>query len=179
MRHSCIFLSVILLGLAACKSTEQKPTAPQAPTAATPPKPADMGSSALVPAPTTSPTPPPLPEGMTFTTTPSGLQYAIVRPGTGPNPTSGQTVQVHYTGWLEADGTKFDSSVDRGQPFAFPVGSGKVIKGWDEGVLGMKVGEKRRLLIPSNLAYGPRGAGGKIPPDAKLVFDIELLAIKP
>ena len=90
----------------------------------------------------------------------------------------GQQVTVHYTGWLDADGqpgTKFDSSVDRGQPFSFVIGVGQVIKGWDEGVLEMKVGEKRRLFIPSDLGYGPYGAGSSIPPNAALIFDVELL----
>jgi FKBP-type peptidyl-prolyl cis-trans isomerase len=110
-------------------------------------------------------------------TTASGLQYEVLREGNGPVAKAGQTVSVHYTGWL-TNGTKFDSSVDRGQPFDFPLGAGRVIKGWDEGVAGMKVGEKRKLTIPSNLGYGERGAGGVIPPNATLVFDVELLGIQ-
>lgn len=101
--------------------------------------------------------------------------------GSGREAISGKQVSVHYTGWLNtngAKGTKFDSSVDRGQPFSFALGSGQVIKGWDEGVKGMKVGGKRTLKIPSDMAYGPRGAGGVIPPNADLIFDVELLDVK-
>ena len=98
-----------------------------------------------------------------YQTTPTGLKYAIITPGDGEPARRGQTVNVHYTGWLE-NGTKFDSSRDRNQPFAFPLGGGRVIKGWDEGVEGMKPGEKRQLVIPANLGYGSRGAGGAIPP---------------
>lgn len=108
--------------------------------------------------------------------TASGLQYEIIKPGTGPSPKAGQKVMVHYTGWLE-NGTKFDSSVDRGQPFIFSIGMGQVIKGWDEGVMAMQVGEKRRLVIPANLGYGARGAGTIIPPNATLIFEVELLKV--
>ena len=107
-------------------------------------------------------------------TTSSGLQYIDLKVGTGPTAQAGQTVSVHYTGWLE-NGKKFDSSVDRGQPFSFPLGAGRVIKGWDEGVQGMKVGGKRKL--PSNLGYDARGAGGVIPSNATLVFEVELLVV--
>ncbi len=110
-------------------------------------------------------------------TTPSGLTYVDQVVGTGEVAVAGKTVNVHYTGWLE-NGKKFDSSVDRGQPFSFPLGAGRVIKGWDEGVQGMKVGGKRKLTIPSNLGYGPQGAGGVIPPNATLIFDVELLGIR-
>jgi len=110
-------------------------------------------------------------------TTESGLKYIDIKVGEGKSPASGQMVQVHYTGWL-TDGKKFDSSVDRGQPFSFQIGVGRVIKGWDEGVMTMKEGGKRRLIIPSELAYGERGAGGVIPPNATLVFDVDLLQVQ-
>lgn len=110
-------------------------------------------------------------------TTPSGLTYRDQVVGSGPVAVAGKTVSVHYTGWL-TNGQKFDSSVDRGQPFSFPLGAGRVIKGWDEGVQGMKVGGKRKLTIPSELGYGTRGAGGVIPPNATLVFDVELLGVQ-
>ncbi len=110
-------------------------------------------------------------------TTPSGLKYVDQVVGTGEAAVAGQNVSVHYTGWLE-NGKKFDSSVDRGQPFSFPLGAGRVIKGWDEGVQGMKVGGKRKLTIPSDLGYGSRGAGGVIPPNATLIFDVELLGVR-
>jgi peptidylprolyl isomerase len=106
-----------------------------------------------------------------------GLQYEDLNVGTGAEPKTGQTVVVHYTGWL-TNGKKFDSSVDRGRPFEFAIGEGHVIKGWDEGVATMKVGGKRKLTIPPELAYGSRGAGGVIPPNATLVFEVELLGIK-
>lgn len=112
----------------------------------------------------------------TLRTTPSGLQIIEVKPGTGKEATAGSTVSVHYTGWL-TDGTEFDSSIGS-DPIVFPVGTGAVIPGWDEGLLGMKVGEKRRLVIPPALAYGERGAGGVIPPNATLVFDVELLEVQ-
>ncbi len=117
---------------------------------------------------------------MARTKTASGLEYEIIKEGTGVSPRAGQQVTVHYTGWLDNNGqpgTKFDSSVDRGQPFVFVVGIGQVISGWDEGIMDMKVGEKRRLIIPSNLGYGERGAGRVIPPHATLIFDVELLAV--
>ena len=110
-------------------------------------------------------------------TLPSGLKYVDLKKGGGAEAKAGASVSVHYTGWL-TDGKKFDSSVDRGEPFQFKLGAGMVIKGWDEGVAGMKVGGKRQLTIPANLAYGERGAGGVIPPGATLIFDVELLAVK-
>jgi peptidylprolyl isomerase len=109
-------------------------------------------------------------------TTESGLQYVDIVEGTGATPEAGQTVTVHYTGTLE-DGTKFDSSRDRNRPFSFRIGAGQVIRGWDEGLATMKVGGQRRLIIPPELGYGARGAGGVIPPNATLIFDVELLSI--
>ena len=113
-------------------------------------------------------------------TTPSGLQYEDTVEGTGDVALEGQRVTVHYTGWLFADGVqgvKFDSSKDRGTPFVFNLGAGSVIRGWDEGVAGMKVGGSRTLIIPPGLGYGARGAGGVIPPQATLKFDVELLKL--
>ena len=114
-------------------------------------------------------------------TSPSGLQITDTKVGTGAAPKAGQTCVVHYTGWLYengAKGKKFDSSVDRGQPFEFPLGMHRVIAGWDEGVTTMKVGGKRTLIIPPELGYGARGAGGVIPPNATLIFDVELIDVK-
>ena len=108
--------------------------------------------------------------------TATGLGYVDLVQGAGAQPKTGDTVSVHYTGWLKS-GAKFDSSVDRGTPFEFPVGKGRVIKGWDEGVISMKVGGKRKLIIPAHLGYGDRGAGGVIPPGATLIFEVELLGI--
>jgi FKBP-type peptidyl-prolyl cis-trans isomerase FkpA len=113
---------------------------------------------------------------MSQTTTSSGLVFEELTVGSGDAATLGQTVSVHYTGWL-ADGTKFDSSRDRNEPFEFPLGAGYVIRGWDEGVQGMRVGGVRKLTIPPALGYGARGAGGVIPPNATLTFEVELLEI--
>jgi len=117
---------------------------------------------------------------MSMITTPSGLQYEDTVTGQGAVAEKGQYVKVHYTGWLFNDGqqgNKFDSSKDRGQPFSFPLGAGRVIQGWDQGVQGMKVGGTRVLTIPAHLGYGARGAGGVIPPNATLVFEVELLGV--
>ncbi len=105
------------------------------------------------------------------------LKVEDIDPGFGDAARAGKTVTVHYTGWLE-DGTRFDSSYDRGEPFTFPLGGGRVIRGWDEGVQGMKVGGRRKLIIPPELGYGARGAGRLIPPDATLVFDVELIEVR-
>ena len=114
---------------------------------------------------------------MTQVTTASGLVIEDIEVGTGAEAVAGKNVQVHYTGWL-TDGRKFDSSKDRNDPFQFPLGQGHVIKGWDEGVQGMKIGGARKLTIPAHLGYGARGAGGVIPPNATLVFEVELLDLQ-
>ena len=118
---------------------------------------------------------------MTITTTASGLQYEEITVGEGAEAQAGQNVTVHYTGWLRNDdgsaGNKFDSSKDRNDPFEFPLGAGRVIQGWDEGVQGMKIGGKRKLTIPAALGYGARGAGGAIPPNATLIFEVDLLGV--
>lgn len=159
-----VVLAVVAYAVTACAKKEQE-------TQSSTPAPAAVASlvagtpAAAVPA------------ASNVVTSASGLKYEVLREGNGPVAKAGQTVSVHYTGWL-TDGTKFDSSVDRGQPFSFALGAGQVIKGWDEGVAGMKVGEKRKLTIPSDLGYGQRGAGNVIPPNATLVFDVELLGIQ-
>ncbi len=116
-----------------------------------------------------------------YMTTASGLQIEDITVGAGASPKRGQTCVMHYTGWLYENGIKgkkFDSSVDRNEPFEFPIGAGRVIAGWDEGVASMKVGGKRNLIIPPQLGYGARGAGGVIPPNATLLFEVELLGVK-
>lgn len=158
MRRSQILgaSTAFLLALTGCALSETQPqTAPTTP--ATSAEPAVDMSKAI--------------------TTKSGLKYVDLKVGTGAMPQSGQVVTVHYTGRL-ADGTKFDSSVDRGQPFSFVIGTGQVIKGWDEGVATMKVGGKRRLIIPPQLGYGERGFSNIIPPNAELHFDVELLDVR-
>ena len=117
---------------------------------------------------------------MAMKTTPSGLKYEDTQPGTGAEAVAGKTCVMHYTGWLwvnDAKGKKFDSSLDSGSPFSFALGKGQVIKGWDEGVQDMKVGGMRKLTIPAALGYGSRGAGGAIPPNATLLFEVELLKV--
>lgn len=119
----------------------------------------------------------PLPVSGDTVTTESGLQYIVISSGDGPAPEPGQTVYVHYTGWL-TDGGVFDSSVDRGEPFGFPLGQSRVIAGWDEGVALMRVGDKRRFIIPPDLAYGERGHAAGIPANSTLIFDVELVSIE-
>lgn len=112
--------------------------------------------------------------------TDSGLEYIVLQEGSGATPQVGQMITAHYTGWLNANGEpgiKFDSSVDRGEPLSFKIGIGYVIPGWDEGLISMKIGEKRRLFIPADLGYGSRGAGRIIPPNASLIFDVELISV--
>ena len=111
-------------------------------------------------------------------TMPDGLQFVVVQDGNGPEPEAGQTVRVNYTGWLTANGSKFDSSFDRNEPISFALGTGQVIKGWDEGIAMMRVGEKRRLIIPPDLAYGAQGRPPQIPPSSSLTFDVELVGIQ-
>jgi peptidylprolyl isomerase len=117
-----------------------------------------------------------VPGGEKMVKTPSGLQYEDLVPGSGDSPKTGKKVTVHYTGWL-TNGTKFDSSVDKNEPFTFVIGAGQVIPGWDEGVMSMRIGGKRKLVIPPELGYGAGGAGGVIPPNATLVFEVILLDI--
>ena len=143
-------------------------------------KPAGPKSGAQA-SPGTAPAPEAAKKETKMVKTESGLGYEDLVVGTGPSPETGQTCVMHYTGWLfenGAKGAKFDSSVDRGRPFEFPIGTGRVIKGWDEGVATMKVGGKRTLLIPPQLGYGDRGAGNVIPPGATLLFEVELLGVK-
>jgi len=154
-----------LLGLAALSVTTSGLAEPPAPA---------KGSAA--PSPTGKPEEPGA-KGIKMVSTPSGLKYVDDKVGTGASPRKGQTVVVHYTGRL-ANGQKFDSSVDRGKPFKFSIGIGQVIAGWDEGVMSMKVGGKRTLIIPAKLGYGAQGAGGVIPPNAELNFEVELLGIE-
>lgn len=128
------------------------------------------------PTPQVTPGIPPLPSVVQWHTNPSGLQYAETAIGKGPTPNDGQIVVVHFVGWLD-DGTMFDSTRAKGKPFGFPLGSGQVIQGWDEGVRGMKVGGKRRLIVPAALGYGEQGVPPIVPPNARLVFDVELIRI--
>ena len=152
-KHARAFTLAASLGLVGCVLSAQKPTTAAAPVAEAP---VNMANAI---------------------TTKTGLSYVDQKVGTGASPQKGQIVTVHYTGKL-ADGTKFDSSVDRGQPFSFIIGTGQVIKGWDEGVATMKVGGKRHLIIPPTLGYGERGFSNVIPPNAVLHFDVELLDVR-
>ena len=166
-------LALTVFTFAACSSTPQqeKPAAPSEPAPQTAaPAPLEAPKEAAEVAKPAAPEP-------KMMTTPSGLKYQDLAVGKGPMPKAGSHVMVHYTGWL-TNGQKFDSSVDRNQPFTFTLGRGEVIKGWDEGVASMHVGGKRKLTIPPGLGYGKRGAGGVIPPDATLVFEVELLGFQ-
>jgi peptidylprolyl isomerase len=183
------FIFILLLGgaLAACGGTAATPEAATPAVAEAAPEATPTPEPAQAEAPTAEPaqeepaeaeaeTKVELPDNLT--TTESGLQYVITEEGAGEKPQPGDIVQVHYTGTLE-DGTKFDSSLDRGEPIAFPLGEGQVIPGWDEGIGLLKVGDKAKLVIPPDLAYGEQGAGGVIPPNATLIFDVELVGIQP
>lgn len=175
-----MFLVVMLSG---CHTSHPRPL--PAATAPSSPAPSPTPLPTPTPTPVAAPTPVPArsnnapsPVSGAPVTTPSGLQYWDLVVGTGETAAAGKVARVHYTGWL-TDGTKFDSSVDRNTPFEFRLGAHRVIRGWDEGVEGMKVGGKRQLRIPPDLGYGDRGAGGgRIPPGATLVFDIELLEVR-
>ena len=160
-------LNVVVLFLLACVQATPVPTS--TPTAALAPT-----ATAL---PVVIPSPPLGSGTIPLITTASGLQYRDLVVGTGEGARDGLTAVVHYTGWL-VDDTKFDSSLDRGDPFSFPIGQGRVIRGWDEGEASMKEGGKRELTIPPDLAYGDRGAGGVIPPGATLIFEVELLELR-
>jgi peptidylprolyl isomerase len=163
----CVLVGATTLALlAGCQGREETPPAET------------HGETASEPAATEAPGPTEVPADAEVVTTESGLKYVDLVVGSGASPEPGQIAVVHYTGWL-TDGTKFDSSRDRGQPFTFPVARGRVIKGWDEGVASMNVGGKRKLMLPPDLGYGEEGAGGGlIPPNAELVFEVELLDIR-
>jgi FKBP-type peptidyl-prolyl cis-trans isomerase len=175
-------MTLLLASLLACSpSTPEasKPTAAPAPTAPGAPANApEAGATAYSADPATLTTGPwTAVEPSAVVAAPSGLVTAVLKPGTGAVAEAGKTVAVHYSGWL-VDGTQFDSSIPRGEPIRFPLGQGRVIRGWDDGVAGMKVGEKRQLRIPFGMAYGENGRPPVIPPRATLVFDVELMAVE-
>jgi FKBP-type peptidyl-prolyl cis-trans isomerase len=169
MKHFVPLTLAALLAMSAlaCNQTEST-TSSSGTTTSTSAK-----TETTTPAPATSTTPAPVGQEVTM---PNGLKYTDVKVGDGDIAESGMMASVHYTGWL-TDGTKFDSSLDRGQPFSFKIGAGQVIRGWDEGVKGMRIGGKRHLIIPPDMGYGANGAGGVIPPNATLVFDVDLLGL--
>jgi FKBP-type peptidyl-prolyl cis-trans isomerase len=174
-----ILASVAVLFAVACSKPAEAPAPadPKPAAAAEAVKPAADAPKAPAPAPVAAAPAVDLANEPNAQTTPSGLKFVELKAGEGAPAEVGKLAVVHYTGWL-TNGTKFDSSVDRGTPFKFPLGAGRVIKGWDEGVASMKIGGKRKLIIPSELGYGPRGAGGLIPPNATLVFEVELLGVE-
>lgn len=163
-------LAVLAVGLVACGSDDSESSTSDADTTTSP--------ATEQSAPTESSADGPTPVADTaFTTADNGLRIYDFTTGDGAEATEGRRVTVHYTGWLASDSTKFDSSRDRGQPFQFTLGAGEVIQGWDRGVEGMQVGGTRQLVIPPDLGYGSRGAGGAIPPNATLIFEVELLGV--
>jgi FKBP-type peptidyl-prolyl cis-trans isomerase len=174
----------LLLLAAACSSYNQESSSPP-PASASPAQTTSAQASAQPDSCASTPAAlpsviagvPTVPAGVQQVATPSGLRYVDIAAGNGDTAKAGQTATVNYTGWLP-DGKKFDSSVDRGQPFSFPLGGGQVIKGWDEGVSNMHVGGERLLIVPPSLGYGSKGAGGVIPPCATLIFDVKLLGVK-
>ena len=169
MKKAGFAILVGLMALVGCNQQESSPPAEmtQEPAAEAPAEQATPAESGI-----------PMVSGDTVTTT-SGLKYIVMAEGDGPKPEAGNLIGAHYTGWL-MDGTKFDSSRDRGQPLQFPIGQGRVIRGWDEGLMLMSVGGRRLLIIPPELGYGERGTpGGPIPPNATLVFDVELMSVTP
>jgi peptidylprolyl isomerase len=171
MRNVAMIAMVLLL-LGACTPTQETKQGEPAPPPST--QPAAPAPAAEAAQPAAEPAAAPEPK---MVTTPSGLKYQDLVVGKGPTPKAGSRVMVDYTGWL-TDGTKFDSSVDRGQPFTFQLGRGQVIKGWDEGIASMHVGGKRKLTIPSKLGYGAKGFDALIPPNATLIFEVELLGFQ-
>lgn len=176
MKYVSIIIVIVFIGVIVGFWLKKTPEQAPATTPTTQEQPVTSAPNETT-APATTPEKPVGTKKIIKTTTIQGMKIETTKEGTGVEIKDGQTAVVHYTGKL-TDGTVFDSSVTRGAPFEFPLGAGMVIKGWDLGVLGMKVGEKRTLTIPAELGYGARGAGGVIPPNATLVFDVELLGIK-